>query len=338
MADVAAAAGVHQTTVSRALRNDRRLPPATCRRIQRIAESLGYRPHPFVSALIALRRRRHPPRLSATLAFVSTEKVPGDASALHLRGARELAQELGYRVETFVVGPEGLSEPRLNAVLLARNVQGVILASLPGVPGQFELDWSQFCTVAIEYTFTAPAFDRVVHDSYGGMRRILRECRTRGFRRVGVTLSTVGSERTERLNEAAFWTEQRAEKYFPPVPPLILPAWDAGHFTRWGRRHRLQAVITSNAFLREVAHGLAQPPLARLGACVVNVNAQADATVAGIFQDPQNIGRTAARLVIQKIITDDRGAPRTRQTTLTPGQWHEGTSLPAGPARPVAAR
>lgn len=59
MEDVARAAGVHQTTVSRALRNDRRLPEQTRQRIRKLAERLGYRPHPLLTALgVNLRRGR----------------------------------------------------------------------------------------------------------------------------------------------------------------------------------------------------------------------------------------------------------------------------------------
>ena len=62
MSQLARVAGVHQSTVSRALRRDRSIPAATRQRIQALADKLGYRPHPLVSALVALRRRRlqHP--------------------------------------------------------------------------------------------------------------------------------------------------------------------------------------------------------------------------------------------------------------------------------------
>lgn len=56
MADVARAAGVHQTTVSLALRSHPRIPENTRKRIQQVAEEMGYRPNPLVSALIAQRR------------------------------------------------------------------------------------------------------------------------------------------------------------------------------------------------------------------------------------------------------------------------------------------
>ncbi len=50
--DVARSAGVHRTTVSLALRNHPRIPQATRDRVKQIANDLGYRINPLVSALM----------------------------------------------------------------------------------------------------------------------------------------------------------------------------------------------------------------------------------------------------------------------------------------------
>jgi LacI family transcriptional regulator len=66
--EIAAAAGVSAMTVSLALRGSREVSAATRKRIRALAESMGYRPNPMVSALM--------------------QQVAG--------GAREQAQELGF--------------------------------------------------------------------------------------------------------------------------------------------------------------------------------------------------------------------------------------------------
>lgn len=70
MQDVAEAAGVHRTTVSLALRDSPRLPAARREEIKHVAEHLGYRPNPMVSALMASRVSRREPKHQATLAFI----------------------------------------------------------------------------------------------------------------------------------------------------------------------------------------------------------------------------------------------------------------------------
>lgn len=336
MQDVAHAAGVHQTTVSRALRNDPRLPDATRVRIQRLAKEMGYRPHPLVSALIAQRRARHPPRFETTIAFVARGAL-GDAGQLHLAGARSMAQQVGYGLALFLLEVDDLTEKRLNAMLLARNVRGVIIGSLPEARGRFELDWRHFCTAVIEYTFDAPAFDRVVHDSYGGMRMIMGECRRRGLRRVGLTLATIGHERTERLNGAAYWSEQKSGHFFAAIPPLIQPQWDDDIFGAWYRRHRPEVVVTSNALLQPVLEWCSRQRL-RPGRDlhVINVNSAAGGRVSGVVQNHSAIGATACRLVVEKISHNESGVPALRTTTLTPGTWLEGATLrPPAEDRPT---
>lgn len=327
MADVARRAGVHQTTVSRALRNDHRLPAATRERIQQIAQEAGYRPNPLVSALIATRRARHPPKVSATIALVARH-VLGETGQLHFAGARAAAGQLGYSLETFVLGQDGLNDRRLNEILLARNIHGIVIAPLLEAHGQFDLEWDRFCISVIEYTFTSPQFDRVVSDNYGGMRLILQECRRRELRRVGLVLSQIAHDRTERLYGAAFWGEQKAEPYFPAITPLILPRWDEAVFQRWFRQHRPEVLVTSNALLGDIQAWCDARKLAYgRDIHIANVNTFPAGPVAGIVQNHHAIGATAVRMVIEKISVNDRGVPADRHTTLIPGKWKEGATF-----------
>lgn len=332
MATVAQAAGVHQTTVSRALRNDQRLPQVTRERIQALATTMGYRPHPLVSALISLRRSRQPPDAPVTIAFVTRETGLGEASQLHHDGAKATLEQMGYRLETFVVGAEGLGENRLDSILKARNIHGVIIAALPEASGHFQLDWPHFAAVVIEYTFNEPLFDRVVHDSYEGMRQVMVQCRARGFRRVGLTLSEVGHARTNELNGAAYWIEQKSGRFFTPIPPLFLPTWNLAAFDAWAERHQPDVIVSSNAFMPSLLARCAQRGL-RPGQDIglINVNALRRDGVSGIVQDSAALGARAARLILEKLNLNERGLPRIRQTSLMPGRWFEGTSL--APAR-----
>ena len=56
LADIAKRADVHVTTVSLAMRNHPRLPEETRKRIQALAEEMGYRPDPMMRALVACSR------------------------------------------------------------------------------------------------------------------------------------------------------------------------------------------------------------------------------------------------------------------------------------------
>ena len=102
MKEVAREAGVHQTTVSLALRDHHSLPAATRARIRAVADRLGYRPNPLVSALMSVRRRGRASREGSTLAFLTAYPTRDgwrrSANYQYLFEATSArARELGYR-------------------------------------------------------------------------------------------------------------------------------------------------------------------------------------------------------------------------------------------------
>jgi LacI family transcriptional regulator/LacI family fructose operon transcriptional repressor len=331
MRDVAAAAGVHYTTVSLALRHDRRIPEATREHIAKVAGKLGYKPHPLLSAYASARRARSAPASTsgATLAFIIRADREGDARREHLAGARAAAESQGYRIETFIVGDaaDGVSDTRLNTILLTRNIHGIIIAPLPEAHGHFTLEWAAFSSCVIEYTFTEPALDRVVHDSYAGMRLALAKCRERGCRRVGLVLTEAGYERTEGLNDAAFWNEQKSRAgNLAPIPPLHLDNRDTRDFGEWLEKYRPETVITSSIIIERIWSFITSRFRDRTPV-LINLNVKAGMPFPGIDQNSRELGATAARMVIDKLNRNDRGVPSVRQTVLIPGQWVEGHTL-----------
>jgi LacI family transcriptional regulator len=120
--DVARVAGVHNTTVSLSLRNCHSIPEATRKRIQAIADEMGYYPDPTLQALVAYRKGRLSSRFKETLAYVTNWETRFGWRALpeHERayvGAQRKAAELGYKLEHFWLGEPGMSERRMGDVL-----------------------------------------------------------------------------------------------------------------------------------------------------------------------------------------------------------------------------
>jgi LacI family transcriptional regulator len=154
---VAEAAGVHNTTVSLALRNNPSLPAKTRERIQAIAAALGYRPDPALRALASYRRGISGPRQVETLAFVTaTDTRHGwrDDALLrtYFEGASARAEELGFRLEPFWLREPGLTPLRLSRILDHRGIHAVLLATHPDtcLPTA-TFDWSRLCGVALGF-------------------------------------------------------------------------------------------------------------------------------------------------------------------------------------------
>src|ERR1700712_2596131 len=114
MRHIAELAGVSVMTVSLALRNHARITQKTRTRIQEIATRIGYRPHPYVSALMAnLKTFRHRHAgASATLAFIYHFPRSTLGSLMFMNsvyeGMRQCAGQLGFGLDVFYRNEAGL--------------------------------------------------------------------------------------------------------------------------------------------------------------------------------------------------------------------------------------
>jgi DNA-binding LacI/PurR family transcriptional regulator len=118
--DVAKAAGVSHSTVSRALSNSPLIPAITRRRVERIAKKLGYTPNAIARGLVTQHSR-------AIGVIVTSIADPFVAEVV--RGIEHIAGDNGYRV---VLGTSHNDPEReVNSVKALREwqVDGVIVAS-----------------------------------------------------------------------------------------------------------------------------------------------------------------------------------------------------------------
>ena len=100
MQQIADVVGCSRMAVSLALRNSPKISPATIARIRKVAEELGYRPNPMVSALMTQLRHGRTVKRPTTIAYVTaypTEdgwRQPGLFTEFHT-GAKKRAEAQG---------------------------------------------------------------------------------------------------------------------------------------------------------------------------------------------------------------------------------------------------
>lgn len=347
MKDVAKEAGVHQTTVSLALRNHPSLPQATRERIQKLAKDMGYRPDPALSALVAYRQATKNQPSEQVIAWIVNYADPNRLSSFHvhkrlMEGARERASELGYKIDIFWHGQEYKDSRSLNRVLRARGIQGVVFGAFEYRENPLELDWDLFSIVKVNILPKRLAFDAVLCNQIEAVRLAIEELAARGFKRIGLAVSE-HEEVTKRFTfSAGYYTYRR----LIPAEHRIAPCYFEKTHTRepdsvieevveWARANEVEAIISNWNNIDAAALRLTEE-----GRSCRFVPLDADERTkpyGGINQDHHETGRRAIDMVVGQIKTFRRGlTPHPTTTLVTPSLMPLAEVWPPQPAAALA--
>ena len=336
MRDLARIAGVHQSTVSRALRHQSCVTSTTQQRILRLAEKSGYVQNPLISACMTFRRRLHTAKdAHTTLAYVvmvnhyHPDKISWreNISVQYYEGALSQAERRGYQLEPFVI-EAGLAAKRPSEILLARNIHGVIVAPLAWEESHLDLDWKHFCAVTIGFSLKEPPLYRVSHDYYQGMLLALEECRKRGRRRIGFAIDEVENERIQGYWISAYLFAQQS---YPPSERLVpfmkeRGPFDFRAFQRWVAAEKPDSIISIPLFKPcedwHKAIARLSPPVDGIGLDVHDL----DESRPGIHQDRKKIGAASVDLLISLLERNQTGPLERAETLSIAGCWTEGRS------------
>lgn len=332
MADVARALEVHPSTVSLALKKDRRIPEVTQQRVLQAASEMGYRPNPYVSALIAQRRSKSPPTATATLAFITEfdTRHGWKASQNYVRLRQFLAQhaeERGYQVEDFWLHEPGLSPLRLKQIFETRNIRGAIICPLSGHNDTLEFDFTGMAAVTIGYSLKVPALNRVVIDYFSLVRIAVDALKAQGHRRFSFVTSTYIDQRVQNLSKAAYlacWQEAPEDFLFP----LVVKHLEADSFTRWFDEHKPQTILAASrsefAFIRQWAETASINIPADLS--LVCLDKQAGDSECGVVQHLEMEASAAIELLTNRLEHAKLGVPEFTQVVKVSGIWEPGWS------------
>lgn len=331
--DIGAAAGVSRTTVSLALRNHPKLPEATRKRIRGLAEKMGYRPDPVLSALAAYRHGTAVP--AETLAWVTN--WPTADAWLHdspvyrhyFAGARQRAEELGHRLEHFWLREPGMRRSRFEQMLDARNIRALILAPQPIASAGFALTWSRYALVTLSYSTKIPTLHMIQCSHFRSMITLLAQLRRKGYRRIGCVLHPRVDARVEHLWLAAYLFDRRGTKKEDAVPPLVLAGVQKQRLKQWIVANRPEAVVTTSSSYPQVcecceAMGLSIP--ADIGVAIVS-NVPQGGELSGIHEHSEQIGAVAVDVLSRMLYHNERGVPKFPQRIMIDGAWVEGTTV-----------
>jgi len=341
LADIAVQAGVHLTTVSLALRDHPSIPPATRSRIREVAKKFGYQRDPLLDALNFHRSRRSQQTRRASMAFVVHAGTTRLFSGSHYQplvyaGAKAAAEAHGHSLDIFVVGQGHLAPARLNSILNARGITGILLSTFEIDIDQLDLDWAQFCAVKIECLHLTPHLDAVTNDQLQVARLAMRRLRALGYRRIGLATAREDQTRLAESFDMGVLIEQSSLPENECVSPLIFNVADVPVLPRlipdWMRANQVDVIISNwnELFDAFAAAGLKLPQDVAFASLDVPTGMP---HVAGIVQNHQLVGQRAMEQLA--IMTDayQRGIPAAQTITCIPGYWQDGATAPKKTSR-----
>jgi DNA-binding LacI/PurR family transcriptional regulator len=328
---IADEAGVSRMAVSLALRNSPKISLKTRERIREIAERLGYRPNPLVSALMTqLRDIRRVPR-PTTLAFVTSHatadgwRQPGPFVDF-FEGAKDRAEALGYTLEEWWAAKPGLTPDRFSEILFNRNIHGVLVAPLPAGGASFAMDWSRFASATIAFSLATPVLHRASNDQYLSILKAIDELTRLGYRRIGLALTDDQDVRVQRKWSAGYLVHQQSLAPAQRVPALLAGGDFSVAFAEWYRRHEPDVVLSQEPHCLDYLGQLGLRVPDDVGFVHLALT-EADEGFAGINQNSRLVGAGAIDLIDAQLRRNERGLPATPKTVLILGRWIAGPTV-----------
>lgn len=335
--DIARLSGVSEMTVSRVLRNQPRVAAATRETVLRHARELGYRPDPKLREFITYLRAARTRRVTEVLAWVwpdaTSEEVldPRESTSKYLlryvEGAKRHAEELGYKVEEFFLSEPQMDARRLERILVARGIRGIIVGPLIRQPRtKLLLDWSRFSVVTMTTKMNLPAFDVVQADPYRSVELVLTELAREGWRRIALGLLAEADEVLNQRWRASFLVNHPLGVHEAERLTVTCHKEDGAGMLAWWRKRRPEILVHQARFPVPWHTSLVKAGFEReVRQTILNLAPQFRTEGwAGVEQDSEASAATAVDLLAGRLLHDERGLPRYPKSVLTPVSWVPG--------------
>jgi DNA-binding LacI/PurR family transcriptional regulator len=336
--DVAKKAGVSHATVSLSFRNHHSIPEARRRQILKVAEEMGYRPDPMLSALAEYRRNSRRQTVQSALGWLNCWRPPGQLRKfrefdLYWQGAARAAERLGYHLEEMVWAPE-CSARRMEQILLTRGIRGLLIPPHPATPEWGDFDWSKFSAIRFGMGVRTPQANLVTADQQRAVLMAFEKMHQYGYRRIGLVTSRDFDARLGGNYIGGFAAAQELLGFRQLLPPLLLESSAQGEtraptkeaIKTWLAAQHPDAILTTEL---EVP-GLIQELGYEIPRDVAVAGTGADVPVdAGINQNSEAIGQVAVESLVALIKMNLCGQPAFPCRVLVESTWQDGKSLPS---------
>jgi DNA-binding LacI/PurR family transcriptional regulator len=333
LTDVAKEAGVHHSTVSRALKHHPGIPEKTREKIMRVVHRLKYVPDPLLSALAAYKNAQRPAGFLANLGWLTnfpTEEGWRDNPhfPFYYEGAKKRAAELGYGLDILWLPGIFASGKAPSQVLRNRSIRAFLLPPQPALNATLDLDWDEFSAVSFGFTLTHPSLHNVALDHFRSIQKLMRKLHGMGYRRPRLILSLKSDQRVSSAWSAGFAASLRKLELIPS-DPVFMTSPDFQEFLAAIKKSKPDVVITTRGWATQArqqlpATGLRVPE--EIGLAAVNF-AASDKGQGGIHEDGALLGRHAVEMLTGMLQRGEKGIPHHVKHVITEGEFQAGETL-----------
>ncbi len=332
---IADASGVSPITVSRVLRNKPNVSGKTRDRVWTAANALGYRPDPSLSKIMTQLQERRRKHVRETIAVVREFQADGNLPSptyqyVPSEAITERAERYGYKVDELWLGKDGLTPDRLNKILRARGIRGVIVSPQTAAMPVAKLDYSNLAAATFGYGLREPSLHRSAGNMTLAIHLATSELEKRGYRRIGLAISQWADDRAESAFSATMLYYQLGIPQENRLPLFVFPGNDIAsgqsEFLKWVKRNKPDALITFDhlvpGWLRD--DGLRIPD--DIGLAVHDWTSKMKG-MAGIDHRRSHVAAAAVDLVVTQLMQNEVGLPEAPRQILIPPVWRDGESV-----------
>jgi LacI family transcriptional regulator len=331
---IAAALGITQSTVARALQGSHLVSDETRQRVEEAARKFGYQPNPMVSALMERIRTGKEVLEQGSIAILASRDFkkgwPQDAEAYKLQhqGWTQRAARNGFRTEVFYYGEDGVSDHALDRILYSRGFSGVIL----GAPytlnkTSFDLRFERYSLATISVKWHTLSIDRAATDHAANVTLAFNELVKRGYRRIGLVLPGEALEIGQNRWLASYLNHQyhQSRSFRIPVFEGSPKTCPMAKFRAWHNRWKPEVIL---CLLGEEMLWLNEMGLSPTDLGLACLNRPEISRFSGVEESNVLVGELACQIVINHIIHNERGLSAQPTITRVQGRWIEGDTLP----------
>lgn len=319
--DIAAEAGVSKAAVSMALRNHPGVSRQLCRRIQQLAQELGYQPNPLVNIHMAHVRTGHTAAPGQRIAYLeSLGQQLGKSSHDSInqtrlfKGAKNRAQTLGYAIELFSLSPGTADLDHISRVIRARGIDGVVIGPVPSAWPELALRWEWFAVATMGYSLERPRIHRACTNQFELVRLALSTTVKRGCQRIGMIVNRDLNKRVGDRLLGSYLSYDPGEMPIRLIPPLLWdPSMTQTALSAWLKQYNPDGLLVSGEALANMLIKAKHPPRP----FILNFLSHAISKDADLPLRPtEAVGAACVELVVEQLRNNQRGIPNPRKTVL----------------------